>query len=145
MTDRSALRIIDANCNRCREALRVVEDILRFYREDAGLASKLKRERHTISSSCDCLLKRNLRGLKARDTQRDPGRDSMSRGEAARQGWDDVLISNFRRAEESLRVLEEVAKLADVGLSRRFKRARFRVYALEKSCVSVLEGRGERH
>lgn len=141
MIDKDALRIIDANSNRCREALRVVEDILRFSEENADLASRLKRERHTVSGYCDRLLRKDMKGLKARDTAGDPGRDSMSRSEATRRGWVDILLSNFRRAQESLRVLEEVSKLFDVGLSRRFKRCRFRVYDLEKSCLSAVEGR----
>jgi thiamine-phosphate pyrophosphorylase len=145
MIENDAHRIIDANANRCREALRVVEDILRFRHEHAGLAAKLKRERHTVSGLCDKLLKRNLRGLRARNTQADPGRDSMSRGEATRRNWAEILISNFRRAEESLRVLEEVSKLLDIRLSRQFKRSRFRVYNLEKACLSILEGGSGKH
>jgi thiamine-phosphate pyrophosphorylase len=141
MIDKDALRMVDANCNRCREALRVIEDVLRFSAEDARLASRLKRERHAVSGYCDRLLKQNMKGLKARDTGGDPGRDSMSPGEAKRRDWVDILISNFRRAEESLRVLEEVSKLFSVSLSRQFKRSRFRVYGLEKSCLSALEGR----
>jgi hypothetical protein len=136
MIDKDALRIIDANCNRSREALRVIEDIVRFRSEDARLTSKLKRERHVIAKHCDSLLKQDLKGFRARDTGSDPGRDSMTRSEAARADWTDVLISNFRRAEEGLRVLEEVSKLFDVGLSRHFKRSRFRVYGFEKSCLS---------
>lgn len=144
MIDKDALRIIDANGNRSREALRVIEDIIRFRCEDARLTSKLKKERHVIARSCDRLLKQDMKGFKARDTRGDPGRDSMTRAEAARADWTDVLIANFRRAEESLRVLEEVSKLSDVNLSRQFKRSRFRVYNLEKACLSRVEGGCER-
>jgi hypothetical protein len=144
MKDDKALRIIDANCNRAREALRVIEDVLRFCREDAQLTRKLKRERHVISSYCDRLLKHNLKGLKARNAGSDPGRESMSRGEASRANWNDLLMANFRRAEESLRVLEEVAKLLDLRLSMPFKRCRFRVYRLEKACLCAMEGRLEK-
>jgi thiamine-phosphate pyrophosphorylase len=139
MMDKDALRIIDANGNRSREALRVIEDVVRFRSEDARLTSKLKKERHVIAKHCDRLLKQDMKGFEARDTHGDPGRDSMTRGEAARGDWTDVLISNFRRAEESLRVLEEVSKLIDVALSRQFKRSRFRVYNLEKACLSATE------
>jgi len=55
-----------------------------------------------------------------------------------RREWLDVLLSNFRRAEESLRVLEEVTKLIEPALSRRFKNSRFRVYDLEKTCLISL-------
>lgn len=145
MMNKKALRIVDANCNRTREALRVVEDIVRFSWEDARLAAKLKKERHIISRNCDHLLKKNLKGLKARDTCHDPGRDSMPAGEATRRDWAEILLSNFRRAEEGLRVLEEVSKLMDPALCRLFKRARFRVYELEKSCLLSMERKRAKH
>jgi hypothetical protein len=141
MRERDILRTVDANCNRTREALRVVEDVVRFCHEDPGLSRRLKRERHAISKSCDRILKRNLRGLRARDTAADPGRDSMTSGEAARGNVEEILLSNFRRAEEGLRVLEELSKLVDVGASRLFKRSRFRVYSLEKDCLLAMEHR----
>jgi thiamine-phosphate pyrophosphorylase len=139
MIDEKALRIVDANCNRSREALRVIEDVVRFHLEDSRLSAKLKRERHSISKTCDCFLKQNLKGLRARDVRGDPGRDSMPRSEASRRHWGEILTSNFRRAEESLRVLEEVSKLLDVRLTRSFKRSRFRIYELEKACLMAWE------
>jgi hypothetical protein len=140
-----ALRIIDVNCNRTREALRVVEDILRFYWGDRGLCSRLKKERHVISTYCDRLLKQNLKGLKARDVCGDPGRGSMLRAETTRHSWSELMLSNFRRAEESLRVLEEVSKLLDPRLSGSYKRARFRVYELERACLVFSERQRARH
>ena len=131
-------RIIDANANRCREALRVIEDYMRFCHEDARIAARLKRERHRIASNCDAILRENLKGLKARRIATDPGRDSRLASEVERREWLDVLLSNFRRAEESLRVLEEVTKLIKPALSRRFKNSRFRVYDLEKTCLISL-------
>ena len=133
-------RIIDANCNRVREAIRVIEDVLRVYIEDPGLSSALKDERHEVCAACDVVLKKNLDGLRARDVGTDPGRNSRTESEISRADWKDVLISNFRRAEEGLRVLEETAKLLDPELCQRFKRSRFRVYDLEKTCLLGLEG-----
>jgi thiamine-phosphate pyrophosphorylase len=141
MADERLLRIIDANANRTREALRVTEDLLRFWSEDAVLSRRLKRERHQIGRLCDALVRRGSRGLKARRTATDPGRDSMPASEATRRHVGDVLISNFRRAEEGLRVLEEVAKLLDARACRNFKRSRFRVYGLEQACVAAMERR----
>ncbi len=138
--DEKIARIVDANCNRVREAIRVIEDVLRFHVESPELSASLKQERHEVCAACDALLGGGIEGLRARDVGADPGRDSMTGSEASRADWKAVLISNFRRAEEGLRVLEEVGKLADPGLSRRFKRSRFRVYDLEKSCLIALEG-----
>lgn len=138
MAEKRLLRIIDANANRTREALRVVEDLLRFYSEEAGLSRRLKRERHQVTRLCDRLLG-GPAGLEARRTATDPGRDSMPASEASRGSIGDVLVSNFRRAEEGLRVLEEMSKLIDPAAGRSFKRSRFRVYDLEKSCRPLME------
>ena len=67
MADPKAIRIVDANCNRAREALRVVEDIVRFCHEDANLTRRLKRERHSIARYCDGILKHSLKGMQARN------------------------------------------------------------------------------
>lgn len=139
--DRRALRIIDANSNRTREGLRVVEDVLRFWHERGSLSRRLKRERHKIARYCDALAGSHVRALRARDTDADPGRTSMPRGEATRHSVAEIVVSNFRRAEEGLRVLEEMAKLADVETSRKLKRSRFAVYDLEKACVVFMERR----
>ena len=142
--DEKFARIVDANCNRVREAIRVIEDVLRFHVESQALSASLKDERHEICAACDVVLRENLDGLRARDVASDPGSDSMTESEAARAGWKEILMSNFRRAEEGLRVLEEVSKLADPDLSRRFKRSRFRVYELEKSCLLAVEAELDR-
>jgi ThiD2 family len=141
VANRDVLRIVDANSNRTREALRVVEDILRLSLEDGRMAGVLKAERHRVGKYCDQILAGGGQGLKARDTAGDPGRDSMSRGEATRRDLREVLVCNFRRAEESLRVLEEVTKLVDVGIARMLKRTRFRVYNLEQTCITRMERR----
>lgn len=40
------LRILDANLNRLREGIRVVEDVFRYVYNDAQTASRLKELRH---------------------------------------------------------------------------------------------------
>ncbi len=138
MSKEPIYRILDANANRCREALRVIEDYTRFCLEDAKLASALKRQRHRIAKNCDNILKENLKGLRARRVTTDPGRQTRLASEITRNEWLDVLISNFRRAEESLRVLEEVSKLLNTEASKSFKNSRFRIYQLEKRCLLKL-------
>jgi hypothetical protein len=49
--NRDVLRIIDANANRAREALRVVEDYARFVLDDAQLCAELKQLRHDLVES----------------------------------------------------------------------------------------------
>ncbi len=48
--DSDALRIIDVNLNRAREALRVVEDYARFVLDDADAAAAVKSCRHDLRS-----------------------------------------------------------------------------------------------
>ncbi len=117
----------------------MVEDIVRFYGEHKKICSDLKRQRHTITKNCDILLKPYMKGFKARDVSQDPGRRLGAKLESRRYDLRDVLIANFRRSEESLRVLEEMAKLIDAKVSRAFKRSRFRIYDIEKKCMLSLE------
>ncbi|MGB2829294.1 MAG: thiamine phosphate synthase, partial [Phycisphaerae bacterium] len=47
----SVYRILDANANRAREALRVAEEAARFALERADLAETLKRLRHDLRAA----------------------------------------------------------------------------------------------
>ncbi|MGB2975863.1 MAG: hypothetical protein WBD18_07480, partial [Phycisphaerae bacterium] len=47
----SVYRILDANANRAREALRVAEEAARFALERADLAEALKRLRHDLRAA----------------------------------------------------------------------------------------------
>jgi hypothetical protein len=47
----------------------------------------------------------------------------------------DVFYANSQRAKESLRVLEEFAKLRDRRLAEDLKKLRYQVYALEKNVI----------
>jgi thiamine-phosphate pyrophosphorylase len=51
-----------------------------------------------------------------------------------------LVVANARRVQESLRVLEEVAKMPGVKLeSDRYRRARFALYTTEKALLSGLK------
>ncbi|UCG44422.1 MAG: hypothetical protein JSU73_03120 [candidate division WOR-3 bacterium] len=79
---------------------------------------------------------RSLRNrvLSAWDSEQDPGRadrfDRLRRGNLS-----DVLAANFKRAQESSRVLEELLKVEEPALSQKLKSVRFRLYDLEKKAV----------
>jgi thiamine-phosphate pyrophosphorylase len=128
---RVMLRIIDANLDRLSEGLRVLEDIARFILEDIRLTEQLRHMRHEVA--IDPALKISL--LAARDSVSDVGREGSIAGGRDRKRLTDVVIANARRAQESLRVLEELAKLpqapAELG-ERRFEEARFTLYEIEK-------------
>src|SRR5947208_10810251 len=63
----ASLRILDANANRAREALRVIEDFARFGLDDAELSAALKQLRHDFAGSisgfvADAVLHRDTPG-----------------------------------------------------------------------------------
>jgi len=119
------LRVIDANLNRYREGIRVVEDIFRYTFNDKKLSSELKSLRHIrINISLENLLEN-------RDSINDVLKTSTN-SEKNREKIKDIIIANFKRAQESARVLEEILKIDDIKTSEEFKSARYKLYNLEK-------------
>ncbi|MGA0873119.1 MAG: thiamine phosphate synthase, partial [Phycisphaerales bacterium] len=99
-------RVIDANANRAREALRVLEDAARFGLDDRSLGEPLKRMRHRLQSTLASLPENWLEG--ARDVSGDVGREVKVASETSRGGWGDVVAAAGARLSESLRSLEEL-------------------------------------
>ncbi|MDR3256247.1 MAG: hypothetical protein LBT18_01095 [Endomicrobium sp.] len=126
LDQKSTLRIIDANLNRCREGLRVVEDSLRFILDDGVLYKKVRNIRHNIDK---ILRGRYYELIKERNSFDDSGRQIP---EVAKKDLSDVVIANFKRAQESLRVLEECSKTFAPIISANFKKQRYAIYMLEK-------------
>jgi len=118
------LRIIDANLNRLREGIRVVEDIFRYVYNDKTTALKLKELRHLSRITL------YLELLETRDIKNDVLRESI-KSEQNRSDLYSILIANFKRAQESSRVLEEFCKLLSVEDSENFKYIRYELYNLE--------------
>ncbi|NIA20469.1 MAG: thiamine phosphate synthase [Anaerolineaceae bacterium] len=129
-------RILDANLNRSREALRVVEEYVRFRLDCSTLTETLKQMRHDLRSAADSLPQRDL--LASRDTVGDVGRQLSTPAELDRGGTDDVLRAALKRLPESLRALEEYAKPLSGQAAARFEQLRYRAYTLEKSLNTVL-------
>ena len=121
----SLYRVIDANLNRLKEGIRVIEDIARYIANDKALASKLKALRH--QSRIDDL--QNL--LASRDSINDVLRPTVD-SEMNRNSLESIVIANYKRAQESARVLEEMYKIVDPKHSENFKSLRYALYQLEK-------------
>lgn len=118
------LRLIDANLNRLREGIRVVEDIFRYVYNDKQTATALKELRHLSR------LENYIELLETRDVKNDVLRSSI-KSEQNRTDLYSILIANFKRAQESSRVLEEFCKLISVKDSENFKYIRYELYNLE--------------
>ena len=123
-------RLIDANLNRLKEGIRVVEDISRYIYDDKSITSKLKKIRHSLQRAYkqDRILNRDILG----DIQK-----KSVKSELNRTNIDDIIIANFSRAEESSRVLEEIFKLIDIELSEHFKSIRYELYELERLFIKI--------
>lgn len=126
-----ALRIIDANANRAREALRVMEEAARFILNDAELTGALKKLRHELAD-----LMSTIGGLEAhRDTTADVGTTISTAQEQQRGGLAAVATAAGKRLTEALRAIEEYAKTLPKtasGLPQQIEQLRYRVYSLEQ-------------
>ncbi len=110
----TALRLIDANANRAREALRVMEDVARFSLDDAALCAALKSLRHDLRAALEPLESRgNL--LAWRDSPGDVGATISTHAEGVRHSLRDVAAAAAKRLTEALRAIEECAKTLAAG------------------------------
>lgn len=133
-------RIFDANINRAREGLRVCEEVARFILCDEKLTKKLKGIRHQVTKIIQNLKIDTKKLLAIRDVRKDVGARTYPRSEGKRKTYEDIVTSNMKRVEESLRVLEEFTKKINPSAGARFKRLRFQAYDLERELLEKLEG-----
>ncbi|MCA9208627.1 MAG: thiamine phosphate synthase, partial [Planctomycetales bacterium] len=131
MHDESVWRILDANANRGIEGLRVVEEYVRFVLDDAHLTSLYKHLRHDLVRVL-AELPETMR-LASRDTAQDVGTSIATAAEYERLDLAHVVAANQKRVEQSLRSLEEFAKLIDPNVAREFEALRYRAYTLAKA------------
>ena len=130
-TDRSKLfRLIDANLNRLKEGIRVIEDINRYLYDNREVASKLKSLRHLAK------IENYLDLLPHRDIQNDVLKESV-KSEMERENIGGILLANYKRTQEAARVLEESFKLIDPEKSEDFKKIRYELYSLEQTNLTV--------
>jgi len=135
--DDKVLRIIDANCNRLMEGLRVVEEIARFMLDDKDLTGKIKALRGRVKQGIE-LIGEGDDLIGTRDSMSDVGKHMYPGSEAERSDISRIITSNIKRAEEAARVLEEFGKLSNKNAGKAFKSIRFDLYTIEKELTSRL-------
>ncbi|MBX3373561.1 MAG: thiamine phosphate synthase [Phycisphaeraceae bacterium] len=130
----SVLRILDANANRAREALRVHEEAARFVLVDGTLCSGLKQLRHELAQACARFgsLERH------RDTAGDPGSVVTVESERRRSGVRAVVEASAARLGEALRSLEEYGKVASPDAASTIESIRYRAYDLSSTLLGRL-------
>lgn len=127
-------RTLDANANRAREAMRVMEDAARFCLNDTALARDLKNLRHDFAAAV-----KSLADLPAhRDTPGDVGTEMTTPAESSRATIADVAVAAGKRLTEALRGCEEFGKLLDADFAAAVKQLRYRAYTLEQRLVGRL-------
>ncbi|GEM_PF-23319 len=137
-------RVVDANLNRTREGLRVLEDFARFVADDGQTSLQLKSLRHELVAAEKKLLSQaglfngSSAALSQRDTAGDVGTSQTTSEERTRGSLADVIVANCRRVQESLRSLEEFGKLLSPEFSASVKQLRYRLYTVEKSLNSAV-------
>ncbi len=135
------LRIIDANLDRIGEGLRLLEDVARFLLNDGDLSQQLKTMRHELLRG-DWPFHQQL--IQSRDSGSDVGINIKVPGEEKQRELPVTVMANARRVQESLRVMEEVAKIPDTRPEldpEKFKQARFALYAIEQNLLSKIQRR----
>lgn len=143
----SHARILDANFNRSREALRVMEEYARFVLNDASLSIATKSTRHDLTAAFRALPPTTVvedAGLVAhRDIVGDVGTSISTPAELQRSTAVDVLTAACKRLTESLRCLEEYGKLIDLRFASNIERLRYRAYDLERRLIATLCARAK--
>ncbi len=124
----ACMRIADANTNRAREALRVIEEFCRFVLEDAALTARCKHLRHDLQAVAGPLTQ--VGGWSFRDTAGDVGTALSTVGEETRCDAAQVLDAACGRLGEALRVLEEYGKTVDPAHGKAVKQLRYESYGL---------------
>jgi thiamine-phosphate pyrophosphorylase len=136
----AVLRILDANLNRAREALRVVEDYARFALNDEGLCTSLKQLRHDLTGAAS---RWAPEAILHRDTPNDVGTEVKTATELRRCDLAAVVTAAGKRLGEALRTIEECLKITDPAEAAKVELVRYQFYDLELRVARTLK-RGER-
>ncbi|MEN6576809.1 MAG: thiamine phosphate synthase [Phycisphaerales bacterium] len=135
--ERVAYRIIDANFNRAREALRVVEEYCRFGLNSGTLSERAKKLRHELCAAVGRLDSGRL--IAARDTLGDVGVGQKVEGQHQRTTLRDCFTAAAKRLTEALRAMAEVIQIQDKAVAEAVERLRYESYTLEKDIVLFSE------
>jgi thiamine-phosphate pyrophosphorylase len=128
-------RAIDASANRAGEALRVVEDVVRFVLNDAQLTALAKDLRHTLAT----LLAQGAlpQRVSLRDVAGDIGIGVEPPMSLRRASPADLVAANTARAAQALRSLTECAAVVAPEAAAGFEHLRYRLYGLERRALAA--------
>jgi len=131
---RAIERLLDANLDRAREGLRVIEDWCRFGLARPDLVSRTKDFRQRLGRC------HQARYKLARHTATDPAAGMAHGAQAERQGAAAVVAANCGRVQEALRVLEEFGRAQPGPLAAEAAAIRYGLYDLEVDVLRAAAG-----
>jgi thiamine-phosphate pyrophosphorylase len=132
-------RAIDASANRAGEALRVLEDVVRFGLDDERLTAVAKNLRHDLAG---LLATGPLRHrVAARDVASDVGTGIEAAATLRRASVADLVAANAARAGQALRSLAEMAAVVAPETAAGFERLRYRLYDLDRDALAAANAR----
>jgi thiamine-phosphate pyrophosphorylase len=135
--ERATYRIIDANFNRAREAVRVIEDYCRFALNSTSLYIRAKELRHKLSLAVGQL--DNGRLLCCRDTIGDIGAGEIIQDQLTRINLNECLTAGCKRLTEALRSLAEAVQSLGGPAYQTIEALRYEAYELEKDIFLISE------
>ena len=131
-------RLLDANLDRAREGLRVLEDWARFGVDRADLVARTKDMRQRLGR-----LHRDEYKL-ARHTATDPAAGMGHPAQQERLSPSQIVGANAGRVHEALRVLEEFGRSMDPELASEAAALRYGLYDLEVDLLQASRGGQQR-
>lgn len=135
----AAWRAFDAVANRAAEAIRVVEDVVRFMLDDRMLSAEAKQLRHDLAAAVAAVGRE--RRVLARDVAGDVGTDLEAERPLGRRTASDLLAANAARGGQAIRSLSELTALVAPKHAASFDPLRYRLYAIEtKAAIAIRSG-----
>ena len=124
-------QIIDANLDRAREGLRVLEDWARFGLGENDFVKRIKNFRQILG-------KNHLEVYKqSRNFIKDNSKGLTHKEQIKRNSPEQIISSNAGRVQEALRVIEEFSRQHNHELSKIASEIRYEIYTLEIELLSL--------
>ncbi len=124
-------QIVDANLDRAREGLRVLEDWARFGLGQEKYVEKIKNFRQILG-------KNHLEVYKqSRNHIEDKCKGLNHKEQINRKTSEQIVSSNSGRVQEALRVIEEYSRLHNHELSKIASEIRYEIYTLEVDLLNL--------
>ncbi len=137
-SDNRIAQLIDANLDRAREGLRVMEDWCRFGLKRSDFSIQIKDWRQQLGGHHHKIYR------KARLTSNDPAMGVSHPLQKVRSTPEAIFIANSSRVQEALRVIEEFTKLTDPNLCKIATKIRYETYEIEIKVLNTAEGLNKR-